>query len=80
MYAQSLYDIRVLIKGMSRGITVTSVSARTAHEVADNTAAAWGRRIPPVMDDVERWTAELEESGVFEFDNAEMQILVKRSA
>jgi hypothetical protein len=65
---------------MSRGIAVTAVTAKTAHEVADNTCAAWGRRIPDVMDDVGRWAAELEETGAFEFDSAVMQILVKRSA
>jgi hypothetical protein len=65
---------------MSRGIMVTAVIAKTAHGVADKTCAVWGRRIPAVMEDVARWTAELEESGAFEFDSDEMQILVKRSA
>ena len=80
MCTQNLYDVNVVIVGMSRAITVISVTAKTAHEVVNGHCAAWGRRIPDSMQDVERWMAELGESGAFEFENAEMKIRVKLSA
>ena len=77
--AQNLFSVDVVIVGMSRAITVNSVTANTAHGVVDGNCAAWGRRIPDVMQDVERWTAELEKSGAFEFESGEMKIRVRLS-
>jgi hypothetical protein len=80
MHEQKTYEIKVRIAGMARAIAVGGVSALAAYEVADNTCAAWGRRLPDAVSGVERWTAELEEHGAYEFKSDEIQILVKRSA
>ena len=80
MSAQNLYDIKVRIGGMSRAMSVNEVTAKTAHEIARDMCAAWGRHFPQALEDGEQWTAGLEETGAYEFDNSEVQILVRRTA